>query len=40
MRLGPFTQRGIDITYLPSSLLTEGDLSGPADDYIGVVLVC
>jgi len=36
-RLGPFTQRGIDITYLPSSLLTEGDLSGARDDYIGIV---
>jgi len=36
-RLGPFTQRGIDITYLPSSLPTEGDLSGPVDDYVGIV---
>ncbi len=36
-RLGPFTQRGLDITYLPSSLLTEGDLSGPRDDYLGIV---
>jgi len=36
-RLGPFTQRGIDITYLPNSLLTEGDLTGPVDDYVGVV---
>ncbi len=34
---GPITQRGIDITYLPSSLLTEGTLSGPVDDYIGIV---
>ena len=34
---GPITQRGIDITYLPSSLPTEGDLSGPVDDYIGIV---
>ncbi len=36
-RLGPVTQRGIDITYLPSSLLTEGNLSGPVDDYFGIV---
>ncbi len=34
---GPITQRGIDISYLPNSLLTEGDLSGPVDDYIGIV---
>ena len=34
---GPITQRGIDITYLPSSLLTEGDRSGPVDDYFGIV---
>ena len=36
-RLGPFTQRGIDITYLPSSLLQEGVSSGPREDYIGIV---
>jgi len=36
-RLGPFTQRGIDVTYLPSALLTDGDLSGPVDDYVGIV---
>ena len=36
-RLGPFTQRGIDVTYLPSSLLKQGDLSGPVDDYVGIV---
>ncbi len=36
-RQGPFTQRGIDITYLPSALLKDGDLSGPVDDYIGIV---
>lgn len=36
-RSGAITQRGIDITYLPKALLTDGDLSGPRDDYIGVV---
>ncbi len=36
-RYGPLTQRGIDITYLPSALLKDGDLSGPRDDYIGIV---
>jgi len=36
-RWGPFTQRGIDLTYLPSSLLTDGDSSGPVDDYVGIV---
>lgn len=36
-RRGPITQRGIDITYLPSAMLTEGDISGPVDDYFGIV---
>jgi len=36
-RWGPLTQRGIDITYLPSALLKEGNLSGPVDDYVGIV---
>jgi hypothetical protein len=36
-RSGPFTQRGIDVTYLPSSLLQEGVSSGPREDYIGIV---
>lgn len=36
-RSGAITQRGIDITYLPSALLKDGDLSGPRDDYIGIV---
>ncbi len=30
---GPFTQRAIDVSYLPSALLTDGDASGPVDDY-------
>ena len=36
-RVGPFTQRGIDITYLPSSLLQEGVSTGPREDYVGIV---
>ncbi len=36
-RRGPITQRGIDITYLPSALLTDGDISGPREGYIGIV---
>lgn len=36
-RRGPITQRGIDITYLPSALRTEGGISSPVDDYIGIV---
>ena len=36
-RLGPFTQRGIDITYLPSALLKDGTDTGPIEDYVAVV---
>lgn len=31
-------QRGIDITYMPSSLLVDGHTAGPTDDYWGVVV--
>jgi len=36
-RLGPFTQRAIDITYLPSALLKDGTQSGPIEDYVAIV---
>ena len=36
-RLGPITQRGLDITYLPSALLKDGSLDGRREDYIGLV---
>jgi hypothetical protein len=36
-RLGPFTQRGIDISYLPSALLKDGTESGPREDYVAFV---
>ncbi len=36
-RLGPFTQRGFDITYLPSALLKDGSSGGPREDYVGLV---
>ncbi len=36
-RLGPITQRGVDITYLPSALLKDGSLDGRREDYIGLV---
>jgi hypothetical protein len=36
-RSGPFTQRGIGITYLPSALMTEGIQTGPIEDYVGIV---
>ena len=36
-RWGPFTQRGLDLTYLPKSLFKDGTQAGPVDDYIGVV---
>ncbi len=35
--VGPFVQRGIDITYLPSALRTDGTATGRIDDYIAVV---
>ncbi len=36
-RLGPITQRGLDITYLPSALLKDGSLNGRREDYIALV---
>lgn len=36
-RLGPFTQRGIDISYLPSALLKDGTENGPKEDYLAFV---
>lgn len=33
-----FLQRGLDISYLPKSLLKDGDLSGRREDYYGVVI--
>lgn len=36
-RLGPFTQRGLDITYLPSALQKDGSADGRIEDYIGIV---
>ena len=36
-RLGPFTQRGLDISYLPSALLKDGLQTGPIEDYVGIV---
>jgi hypothetical protein len=36
-RIGPITQRGFDISYLPSALLKDGTQTGPVDDYIGIV---
>ena len=36
-RSGPLIQRGVDLTFLPSALLADGTLSGPRDDYIGIV---
>ncbi len=33
-----FLQRGLDISYLPKSLLKDGTQSGPREDYYGVVL--
>ena len=34
---GPFTQRGIGITYLPSALRKDGVLSERVEDYMGIV---
>ena len=36
-RLGPFTQRGFDISYLPSALLKDGTETGPREDYVAIV---
>lgn len=33
-----FVQRGLDLSYLPASLLKDGNLSGRREDYYGVVL--
>ena len=34
---GPFVQRGIDITYIPSALRADGTATGRIDDYIAFV---
>jgi hypothetical protein len=34
---GPIVQRGIDVSYLPASLLKDGDRQGQIEDYWGVV---
>ncbi len=34
---GPIVQRAFDVSYLPSSLMTEGSASGPLEDYIAFV---
>ena len=34
---GPIVQRAFDVSYLPSSLMTEGSASGPMEDYIAFV---
>ena len=36
-RVGPFTQRGFDISYLPGALLKDGTQTGRLEDYIAVV---
>jgi len=36
-RIGPITQRGFDVTYLPSALLKERIPTGPIEDYVGIV---
>jgi len=36
-RVGPINQRGVDITYMPKSLLKDGGRTGRIKDYIGVV---
>jgi hypothetical protein len=36
-RSGPFTQRGIGISYLPSALMKTGVQTGPIEDYLGIV---
>lgn len=35
-RWGPFTQRALDVTYLPDALLTGSELDNPADGYLGL----
>ena len=34
---GPVVQRGFDVSYLPSTLLKDGDLDGRREDYTGLV---
>lgn len=36
-RIGPINQRGIDLTYLPKSLLKDGGPTGQAVNYLGIV---
>jgi len=36
-RFGPINQQGFDITYMPQSLMKDGDRNGRIEDYIGVV---
>ncbi len=37
-RTPSFLQRGLDISYLPKSLLKDGSLSGRREDYYGIVI--
>ncbi len=36
-RFGPINQQGFDITYMPRSLMKDGNRAGRIEDYIGVV---
>lgn len=36
-RWGPVTQRGLDVTWMPSALLVDGDIAGRREDYWAVV---
>lgn len=36
-RFGPVNQQGIDITYMPKSLMKDGDRSGRIEDYVAFV---
>jgi hypothetical protein len=36
-RFGPINQQGFDITYMPASLMKDGDRNGRLEDYVGVV---
>ncbi len=36
-RFGPINQQGFDITYMPRSLMKDGDRNGRIEDYIGFV---
>ena len=36
-RFGPFTQRGLDVTYLPNALIKDGRISNIREDYVAFV---